>query len=42
VPAAGHASYIDAPEAVAGWIEQAVQQYRTEGQQEPSAASLNP
>jgi len=24
VPAAGHASYIDAPEAVAGWIEQAV------------------
>lgn len=24
VPAAGHASYIDAPEAVAGWIEQAI------------------
>lgn len=24
VPAAGHASYIDAPEAVAGWIEQGV------------------
>jgi len=24
VPSAGHASYIDAPEAVAGWIEQAV------------------
>ena len=24
VPSAGHASYIDAPDAVAGWIEQAV------------------